>query len=652
MGKEQEVESLSIRMSIDTAGVIAGLTAVNNLFNKITANAFATTAEINRMLAALGQLSGVEHGGIGVGRPGEYSPGKPTQPNDPPGEYSPVKPTQPNDPPGSPAPDIPKPTPEPTQPTPTTGQPTQPTVLPRRTTGQRLDYTTRRWVNRIKRLVMPLVAAFGARALWKGFNDGVKMIDTYRKQIGMSTSELDKWAKANQYAGGSQKALLDTMAKFVKETGQSADDFIEMMLHFNELSEAEQEAFLKTKGYSEEAVAIFKKSDADIVNILSVTKDMAFTDKDIKTVKGFNEQWERFKVLSQGIGNILIRYVQPVLTSILKLVNGIGDWAVKHQGTLKVLVGLLSVAFGGAFLRQLKAGAGAGGIFVNVIKALTSGVLKFGKVLLASPLTWFIAALAGIYLVIEDLWYFAQGKGSVTGKVLEQFFGKDTVEWIRSEIKEVFDLFDDFVDMCGDLWKEYGTDFKRFLKGIVYALKFVVGTVIALIGLLIAGFFKLGQYIGKAIGYLVVNIPKWWETIVNAVKGWWEDLKQGASDIWNGIKDVISGVIDEIVKIFENMWKSACEYVDKSIDKLKELNPFQDFGESLGSKLYTLINGDNTANVVGAHNLPVTAGNKNITTTQNNTFNINAKDSVEGAEKGLKQAQNKFAQPSYVGLVN
>lgn len=643
MGKEQEVESLSIRMSIDTAGVIAGLTAVNNLFNKITANAFATTAEINRMLAALGQLSGVEHGGIGVGRPGEYSPGKPTQPNDPP---------------GSPAPDIPKPTPEPTQPTPTTGQPTQPTVLPRRTTGQRLDYTTRRWVNRIKRLVMPLIAAFGARALWKGFNDGVKMIDTYRKQIGMNTSELDKWAKANQYAGGSQKALLDTMAKFVKETGQSADDFIEMMLHFNELSEAEQEQFLKTKGYSEEAVAIFKKSDADIVNILSVTKDMAFTDKDIKTVKGFNEQWERFKVLSQGIGNILIRYVQPVLTSILKMVNGFGDWAVKHQGTLKVLVSLLTVAFGGAFLRQLKAGAGAGGIFVNVIKALTSGVLKFGKVLLASPLTWFIAALAGIYLVIEDLWYFAQGKGSVTGKVLEQFFGKDTVEWIRAEIKEIFDLFDDFVDMCGDLWKEYGTDFKRFLKGVVYALKFVVGTVIALIGLLIAGFFKLGQYIGKSIGYLVVNIPKWWETIVNAVKGWWEALKDGAEQIWEDIKNVISTAVDAVIQLFVGLWESACKYVDKSINKLKELNPFQEFAEDLGSGAYDLTEtvkgwfGYGAPSVTGAHKLPVTAGNKNVSITQNNNYNIKANDSVEGAEKGLKQAQNKFAQPSYIGLVN
>lgn len=637
MGKEQEVESLSIRMSIDTAGVIAGLTAVNNLFNKITANAFATTTEINRMLAALGQLSGVEHGGIGVGNPGEYSPRKPTQPNDPP---------------GSPAPDIPKPTPEPTQPTPTTGQPTQPTVLPRRTTGQRLDYTTRRWVNRIKRLVMPLVAAFGARALWKGFNDGVKMIDTYRKQIGMNTSELDKWAKANQYAGGSQKALLDTMAKFVKETGQSADEFIEMMLHFNEMSEAEQEQFLKTKGYSEEAVAIFKKSDADIVNILSVTKDMAFTDKDIKTVKGFNEQWERFKVLSQGIGNILIRYVQPVLTSVLKLVNSFGDWAVKHQGSLKVLVSLLTVAFGGAFIRQLKAGAGAGGVFVNVIKALTSGVLKFGKVLLASPLTWFIAALAGIYLVIEDLWYFAKGGGSVTGKVLEQFFDKDTVEWIRAEIKEIFDLFDDFVDMCGDLWKEYGTDFKRFLKGIVYALKFVVGTVIALIGLLIAGFFKLGQYIGKAIGYLVVNIPKWWEAIVNAVQGWWEALKDGAVQVWEDIKNVITDAVNAVIELFVGLWESACKYVDKSIDKLKELNPFQEFGENLGSKIYTLINGNPTASVTGTTKIPVNAGVKNQTITQNNNFTINAKDSVEGAEKGLRQAQNKFAQPSYIGMTN
>lgn len=643
MGKEQEVESLSIRMSIDTAGVIAGLTAVNNLFTKITANAYSTTAEINRMLAALGQLSGVEHGGIGVGRPGEYTPRNPTQPNDPP---------------GSPVPDIPKPTPEPTQPTPTTGQPTQPTVLPRRTTGQRLDYTTRRWVNRIKRLVMPLIAAFGARALWKGFNDGVKMIDTYRKQIGMNTSELDKWAKANQYAGGSQKALLDTMAKFVKETGQSADEFIEMMLHFNELSEAEQEQFLKTKGYSEEAVAIFKKSDADIVNILSVTKDMAFTDKDIKTVKGFNEQWERFKVLSQGLGNILIRYIQPVLTSILKLVNGIGDWAVKHQGTLKVLVSLLTVAFGGAFLRQLKAGAGAGGIFVNVIKALTSGVLKFGKVLLASPLTWYIAALAAIYLVLEDIYYFITGGESVIGDILNEWFGAEFTETIKEELKELFEYFTTACDAIGEFFGSFSDTFKEVGSAIWKVEKTIFKAIFLILSIVLMAIPYIGKLIGQAVGWLVVNVPKAWETISEAVSKWWEALKDGAVQVWEDIKNAISAAVDAVIQLFVDLWENACKYVDKSIDKLKELNPFQDFAEDLGSRAYDVTEtvkgwfGYGAPSVTGAHKLPVTAGNKNVSITQNNNYNIKANDSVEAAEKGLKQAQNKFAQPSYIGLVN
>lgn len=643
MGKEQEVESLSIRMSIDTAGVIAGLTAVNNLFNKITANAYSTTAEINRMLAALGQLSGVEHGGIGVGRPGEYTPRNPTQPNDPP---------------GSPAPDIPKPTPEPTQPTPTTGQPTQPTVLPRRTTGQRLDYTTRRWVNRIKRLVMPLIAAFGARALWKGFNDGVKMIDTYRKQIGMNTSELDKWAKANQYAGGSQKALLDTMAKFVKETGQSADEFIEMMLHFNELSEAEQEQFLKTKGYSEEAVAIFKKSDADIVNILSVTKDMAFTDKDIKTVKGFNEQWERFKVLSQGLGNILIRYIQPVLTSILKLVNGIGDWAVKHQGTLKVLVGLLTVAFGGAFLRQLKAGAGAGGIFVNVIKALTSGVLKFGKTLLASPLTWYIAALAAIYLVLEDIYYFITGGESVIGDILNEWFGAEFTETIKEELKELFEYFTTACDAIGEFFGSFSDTFKEVGSAIWKVEKTIFKAIFLILSIVLMAIPYIGKLIGQAVGWLVVNVPKAWETISEAVSKWWEALKDGAVQVWEDIKNAISAAVDAVIQLFVGLWESACKYVDKSINKLKELNPFQEFAEDLGSRAYDVTEtvkgwfGNGAPSVTGTTKLPVTAGNKNVSITQNNNYNIKANDSVEAAEKGLKQAEKDLAQTSFMGVTN
>lgn len=630
MGKEQEVESLSIRMSIDTSGVIAGLTAVNNLFNKISANAYATTAEVNRMLFALGELTRVSGEGIGIGRPGEPSPA-PNQPR--------------VEPPGTPRPTVEPITPPPETPRPTAPvAPTRQPVLPR-SAGARLDYTTRRWVNRIKRLIMPLVAAFGARALWKGFNDGVKMIDTYRKQIGMSTSELDKWAKANQYAGGNQKAFLDTMAKFVKETGQSADQFIEMMLHVNELSKSEQEAFLKTKGYSEEAVAIFLQKDNDIVKALAAVKNVAFTDKDIQNVKSFNVQWERFKLLSQALGNVFIKTIQPIFTTVLRGINAFMATFSKHQTTFKVFLTLLSVALGNVLVRQMLAGAKAGGLLVNVFKALTRGTLSFAKALLLSPITWIIAALGILYILLEDIVGFVSGKTSFIGTFLEKWFGKEFAEDVKASIGEFIDalsemwVFVKFVlKSIGEWLAKHGVTWKNVGKFIGTAIQAIIAILIGLLMAVMWIFKKIGQFIGVSIGYLVENVPKWWETIVNAVKGWWEDLKDGAEQIWNGIKDVISGVVDEIVTIFENMWKSACEYVDKAINKLKELNPFQDFGESLGSKLYTMINGDPTAAVVGTHALPT----RNVHTEQTNNITINTNEAGAAVVKGVNQATKQL----------
>ena len=104
--------------------------------------------------------------------------------------------------------------------------------------GHRLDYATRRWINRLRRLVMPLIAAFSVRALWKGFMDGTKLIEGYSETLNMSANSLDKWSKANAYAGGSQKGFLEAMTKWTQATGKTGDEFIETMLHLNELSDS------------------------------------------------------------------------------------------------------------------------------------------------------------------------------------------------------------------------------------------------------------------------------------------------------------------------------------------------------------------------------------------------------------------------------
>ena len=635
MGKEQEVESLSIKLNIDTVAVIQGLTVVNNLFTKISDNAYTTTVQVNRMLAALGQLSGVHADTNGVDLNGT------------PYRRATAEPTPPNDADTTPPPPPPQPTPRPTV------APAPAPILPRtapRTNAHRLDYTTRKWVNRIKRLVMPLITVFGARALWKGFNEGVKMIDTYRKQIGMNTAELDKWAKANQYAGGSQKAFLDTMAKFVKETGKSGDEFIEMMLHLNEMSKKEQEAFLKTKGYSEEAVALFLKNDNEIIRILKQTKEIAFSDDDVKTVKAFNEQWERFKVLSQGIGNIFIRGIQPVFTAVLKLVNGICDLIVRHKTTFKVLLSLLMVAFGTTLIRQMRMGASAGGLLVRVLQALTRGVFSFSRALLASPLTWWLLALGALYLILEDIYYFATDGESVIGDLLNEWFGKENTEEIKKDLAEIVEGIIEFGGVVKEVAKDIFPYFVKLSKFIVKLQVTYLKAIFLIISAIIYGIAKLGQWIGKGIGYLVVNVPKWFNTIAKFISDTWEGIKQGTEEVWNSVCDIISGVIDTIIGFFKNMWNKACEYIDKTVDKLKELNPFQEKSEAFGSWVFDRFNGNPSDRVTGTTRLPISRGT-NINSEQTNNITINTNESAK-AVKNTIERYSKDLIPSYVPQMN
>ena len=636
MGKEQEVESLSIKLNIDTVAVIQGLTTVNNLFTKISDNAYTTTVQVNRMLAALGQLSGVHADTNGVdlnGTPYRRATAEPTPPNDA------------GTPPPPPPP--PQPTPRPTV------APAPAPILPRtapRTNAHRLDYTTRKWVNRIKRLVMPLITVFGARALWKGFNEGVKMIDTYRKQIGMSTAELDKWAKANQYAGGSQKAFLDTMAKFVKETGKSGDEFIEMMLHLNEMSKKEQEEFLKTKGYSEEAVALFMKNDNEIIRILKQTKEIAFSDDDVKTVKAFNEQWESFKVLSQGIGNIFIRGIQPVFTAVLKLVNGICDLIVRHKTTFKVLLSLLMVAFGGALIRQMRMGASAGGLLVRVLQALTRGVFSFSRALLASPLTWWLLALGALYLILEDIYYFATGGESVIGDLLNEWFGKENTEAIKKDLAEIVEGIIEFGGIVKEVAKDIFPYFVKLSKFIVKLQVTYLKAIFLIISAIIYGIAKIGQWIGKGIGYLVVNVPKWLDKVGKFVSDTWEGIKKGTEEVWNGIKNFIGSTIDGIIGFFKNMWKTACDYVNKTIDKLQELNPFQEKSEAFGAWWHDFKNGNPADKLIGTTRLPTSRGT-NINSKQTNNITINTNESGKAVKKTVER-YSKDLIPSYVPQMN
>lgn len=371
--------------------------------------------------------------------------------------------------------------------------------------GQRLDYATRRWINRLRRLVMPLIAAFSVRALWKGFMDGTKLIEGYSETLNMSANTLDKWSKANAYAGGTQKGFLEAMTKWTQATGKTGDEFIETMLHLNELSEAEQKAFMKTNQLTKEQVALFLQSDSAIQGTLQAVSGIAYTDEDIQKQKEFNIAWNQFKIQVQGLGDVLIRTIVPVFTWIVQKATAITGFMNRHAQMLKIIGGLLSVAFGNVLIMQIMKGVGLGSRLVSVFKYLTKGIWVFSKALWASPLTWYIAALAGLLLILEDIYYFITGtKKTFTYGLLEWLgFSKEDIHDIRQELYDAGKIISDAwtqikeeLKPIGEVLAKWGIARGKGIVGTIVGLvTFVALTIVRVLGFLV----RVGDEFGKMI---------------------------------------------------------------------------------------------------------------------------------------------------------
>ena len=484
--------------------------------------------------------------------------------------------------------------------------------------GQRLDYATRRWVNRLRRLVMPLIAAFSVRALWKGFMDGTKLIEGYSEQLDMSANSLDKWSKANAYAGGSQKGFLEAMTKWTQATGKSGDEFIETMLHLNELSEAEQKAFMKTNQLTKDQVALFLQSDSAIKGTLQAVSGIAYTDEDIQKQKEFNIAWAQFKIQVQGLGDVLIRTIVPVFTWIVQKATAITGFMNRHAQMLKIIGGLLSVAFGNVLIMQMIKGIGLGARLVSVFKYLTQGFALFSKTLWMSPLTWYIAALAGLLLILEDIYYFITGtKKTFTYGLLEWLgFSKEDIHDIRQELYDAGKII-------SNAWKQI----KESLKPIGEVLakwgiaggKGVIGAIVGLITLAVLGVVRL-------MAMLIKFAAEFGGAIGDALRGDTKPLKEMLMNIANVLAETLGGAF---FKLGEMIGKGLLSML-KKIPFLNEMIGDIDTGASGGFKFGDIVK-FTPANAMTGGMLPKVVNfiMEKVTQNNNNNVNVNATDANE-----------------------
>ena len=483
--------------------------------------------------------------------------------------------------------------------------------------GQRLDYATRRWINRLRRLVMPLIAAFSVRALWKGFMDGTKLIEGYSETLNMSANSLDKWSKANAYAGGSQKGFLEAMTKWTQATGKTGDEFIETMLHLNELSEAEQKAFMKTNQLTKEQVALFLQSDSAIQGTLQAVSGIAYTDEDIQKQKEFNIAWTQFKIQVQGLGDVLIRTIVPVFTWIVQKATAITGFMNRHAQMLKIIGGLLSVAFGNVLIMQMMKGIGLGARLVSVFKYLTKGFALFSKTLWASPLTWYIAALAGLLLILEDIYYFITGtKKTFTYGLLEWLgFSKEDIHDIRQELYDAGKII-------SNAWKQIKEQLKPIgdvlAKWGIAGGKGVIGAIVGLITLAVLGVVRL-------MAMLVKFGDEFGGAIYDALHGDTKELKKILKNIGETLFGALGGAFFQLgVMIGEGLLSvlKKIPFLNDLIGDIENGTSNFKFGDILK---YTPLNGMTGGLAPRIVNFIM----EKVTQNNNNNVNVNATDSKE-----------------------
>lgn len=652
----QSIEELSFKLNIDPVPVLQALSQILGAFNAIKTSVDALNASVLQLIQNMNNLN----------NPNPQLPPAPNPPTTPPG-------TPPTTPPGTPPTTPPGTTPPNTTPPGTTPPGNPPSRPPRPVNPDRIDGQTRRWINKIKRLVMPLIALFGARAVWKGYMQGVKQIEQYSDSLKMNAAELSKWAKANEAAGGSQKAFLDAMQKWAQKTGKTGEEFIDMMLSLNSKTKEQQKEFLKLNGISEEAAAIFKLHDDEIVHTLQVMKEIAYTDKDIANVKEFNRQWNTFKILAQGIGEVLMRFVVPAFTAVLKFLNQIQMMVIEHKKLMMLLAAVATVAIGNVFVSQMMAGAGAGGLLTKVLMGLTAGVRKFSLALFASPLTWFLAAIMLIILAVEDLMVFARGGDSLFGELLQDFgLSKEEINDIRKEFQEVGAAFSE----TWDLIKQGFAYLMGYSKNAEIGLKEFLIAPLKLLVLVVAGAVKAIKWLGDMYGFVFAWIAhkiemlpeylekaadwmleKWdsfcnsvielWDTFVNWIKETFSQIGQFFVDAWGVIDNAIiqtgnwiqSKIIDPLLKVLgyiKQAKEAAGNYVDDFLQGGKDLiSGAGDFlswaagGDPAGTKL------------PGTVSTPVNTETNNNTTNNNN---VNATITINNPADSGKAFQDKYGQ--------
>lgn len=306
------------------------------------------------------------------------------------------------------------------------------------------------------------------------------------------------------------------------------------------------------------------------------------TAEDIQLYKKSREALTKFQITLADISAKVMRQASPAFKYFVEKLEKVSEWMDAHSDDIVRFITVLA------------------GVIAT---ALTPALLKMAAALLFNPITWIVAALVGLGLVIDDLIVWLQGGESALDAFWSQFGSREQVlakiqtaikltvatleamwESLKAGVKAAVDWFGEFWSSCNGTERVVGA-----LKDVFHSVVQTVKDVIAIWDALVDSMKKTGFLDDLANAFdgalsFILGAFKLFFSALQAIFGLIKGLLTGD---WGSFKEAVSKAVESAEEAFSGLLKIIGSVLNQLWELSKEI--FGRIGSSLTGVIFSAV---------------------------------------------------------------
>lgn len=378
--------------------------------------------------------------------------------------------------------------------------------------------------------------------------------------LGLSCTETTRNAAANQLYGKSFKDLSEQQKQLT---------LLQMVEDANELSGAMGQSARETDTWTNQTGNL-KQAWQDLKANLGTTVLSTVVDV--------------VKSLSEKVQNASEKFDEwkPKIQNVIDKSKEMADWVRENKTLLLALGGVIASVTAGmiAFTIAEKAKIIATQLHTAATLAEKLGVLGVNTAMLASPITWIVAAIVALIAIIVVLvknWDKVKEVASNVWDKIKEIWGSVS-EWFKTNV------IDPIVNFFQGLWDKVVEIWEGIKNAISFAFQLIANIISAAFQIITLPFrfiwenckeyvFAVFDAISAFINNAINKIKEIITTVLNAIKAVWDTVWTAIKDflmpIINSIKDFISTAFNAIKNVITNIINSVKNTVTTVFNAIK-----------------------------------------------------------------------------------